>query len=108
MSPAGEGLNLALRDSVDAIQRELSRILEEARHKAFLRHGGLIDTPLDHERMIREIGPRRAAQMTSRFIQLSRELRRLYLLRPGLALEHIELLRELNRRGWIRRPAGEP
>lgn len=88
--------------AVDGIACELDRLVVEGCWSIFRREGGLTATRLDAARMIFQIGPRRAAQITRRYVELLRERQRLYLLRPTLAAEHLRLLQECQRNGWLR------
>jgi hypothetical protein len=103
MSPGAESLSPRSQALLAGIRSELARILEEARWSTFERCGGRFDPSLSTEALVRALGPRRAAAMTHRYVELTREARRLYLLRPQLVFEHFRLSRELARGGFLRR-----
>lgn len=99
-------MRASLKAASDAIEQEAFAAARHCAEGLFFANGGIADGQLRLEELIRDLGPRRAAQLSIRFVELKRELRRAYLLRPHLAAEHVELMRSLLRAGWIRMGRG--
>lgn len=96
---------------------ELRRILidiDQAAHglafsatlDAYERQGGVIDSQVDHRRLIADLGIRDAARVAKSFVAMRNDMRRLYGLNPVKALQHLELLQHGIRRQWFRRLGG--
>lgn len=91
----------------DALHQTAIAAAHVGAENVFRRSGGVYDPQLRVTRMIDDLGPRRAAELSRSFVHLKQELRRLYGLRPDLVLRHVELMTQLVRRGWIRLKSDE-
>lgn len=74
----------------------------EAVPRLFAQHGGVRDPQIQTDRMIADLGPRRAAALSKRFVELKLALRQGYGLKARLAVEHLSIYRELLMRGWLK------
>lgn len=95
-------MRLSLREHCRAIEREAILYARESIEKLYYEHGGVDDPFLAREKLIADLGPKRAAELSRRFVELKASFRGFYGFRPNLAVEHIRLLQHLVRQGWIR------
>jgi hypothetical protein len=68
----------------------------------FRQHGGVRDPQLYIDKMIADLGPRRAAALSKRFVELKGSLKHGYGLKAHLAVEHLSIFRQLLMRGWLK------
>jgi hypothetical protein len=95
----------SLRWLLDDIADEARRIASEAELSAYRRHGGVFDPQIDHVKMLADLGVKRAARASARFVELRTAMRRWYGFNPARMFEHAGLAQRGFRRGWFRRSA---
>ena len=95
--------NLDLQDVLEDIGFEAERIARAAELSAYRRLGGIVDPQVDHLKLIADLGVKKAAVTSAKFVKLRADMRRLYLLNPVRMVEHAGLLQRGFRRGWFRR-----
>lgn len=84
------------------------RIVSEARLSEYRRAGGITDPQIDHEKMIRELGPRIASARANQFVELRAMMKRFYGLNPTVMRAHLQLVVVGSQRGWFRRGTPSP
>lgn len=92
----------SLRTLLWSIEDEAMELAAYSVNALFQRHGGVYDPQLRIDRMSADLGPRRAAALSKRFVELKAALKHGYGLKARLAVEHLGLYRELLVRGWLK------
>lgn len=91
------------REILADIAFETKRIAADFALAVYQASGGVFDDQLDHDKLIRDLGPRLGGAVAKRFIELRASMRNLYGLNPARLIEHMEMLQRGARRGWFRR-----
>jgi len=95
-------MRISIQERCREIEREAILFARESIQKLYYAYGGVDDPHLAQAKMIADLGPKRAAELSRRFVELKVSFRDFYGFRPNLALEHVKLLQHLGRQGWIK------